>query len=516
MTSRNLLLILACAGGWFGFANPLVHIPPAVALFPASLFLLGRQSRTMLQAARFGWLAGTLTFCLCLYWIVFPVHNYGHLPWVLAVPCPILISMALGLYTGVFAIGAHFAAHSFSWPLQGLFCGLLWACLEFLRSILFTGFPWLTLSQALAPFPVWLQSASLVGAFGLSGLLVAISVWAVHTARFTWALALAATGVLALLLFGLTTLKQDSWKGDSDLQAAIVQGNIDQNRKWNPAYQNATLETYLQLSRKALQAGPLELLIWPETALPFYLQDNGPLQDKVLEFCKTNQVSLLTGAPAYSRRSPDNFAYFNRTYLIDDSGTIADHYDKAHLVPFGEYVPFRRFLPWIGTLVAQIADFTPGQSSAPLTQDSLALGVLICYEIIFPDLVQNRVEAGANLLINQSNDAWFGNSSAPEQHLHLAVLRAVEQRRTILRATNTGISAVIDPLGRIQKRTGLFVPATLVSESALTVTQRTLYSRHSQKLHLAFFLLTGLMIGYSLWTRKKASSHKPDNQTAQP
>ena len=516
MTSRNTLFILACAGGWFGFANPLVHLPLAVVLYPISLFLLGRQASTSIQAARLGWVAGTLTTCLCLYWIVYPVHNFGSLPWVLAIPCPILISMVLGLYTSVFAVGAHLASRSLSWPLVGLFCGLLWTCLEMLRSILFTGFPWLTLSQAFAPWPVALQAASLIGAFGLSGLVVTLSVWATHTPRSSWALASASAGVLALGLLGLGTLGQQGWKDNPGLEALIVQGNIDQNKKWDPVYQNATLETYLDLSRRSLQAASADLVIWPETALPFYVQDDSPLQEKVLQFCTEHEVALLTGAPAYSRPAPGELNYYNRTYLIADSGSMAGHYDKEHLVPFGEYVPFKRFFPWIGNLVAQIADFSPGQSTAPLTQDSLALGVLICYEIIFPNVVQDRVEAGANLLINQSNDAWFGDSSAPDQHLHLAVLRAVEQRRTILRATNTGISAIIDPSGRIRSRTRLFEPATLGPESVLTVQQRTLYSRHAQAIQVIFFALTGLMSVLILRTRAKPRPHKPQTPTAQP
>jgi len=495
MISTKALFLLACAGGWFGFANPLIQIPPAVLLFPASLFLLGRQALSGRQAAKHGWMAGTLTCCLCLYWIVFPVHNYGPLPWILAIPCPVLISMVIGLYTAAFSLGGFYVSKTLSWPLQGLFCGLLWTCLEIFRSILFTGFPWLTLSQALAPWPAAIQTASVVGAFGLSGVLTALTIWAVHIPRSRLALLAAGTGLLALAVHGLFNLDRDSLGSESGHQVAIVQGNIDQNRKWNPAYQNATLQTYLDLSRRTLESSSPGMFIWPETALPFYLQDQSPYTDQVLEFCERNDVFLLTGSPAYSRGGPGEFEYFNRSYLIDAQGAVADSYDKQHLVPFGEYVPFKRLLPWIGSLVPQLADFTPGQSAAPLRQDSLALGILICYEIIFPDLVRERVQAGANLLVNQSNDAWFGDSSAPEQHLHLAVLRAVEQRRTILRATNTGISAHIDPWGRIVSRTGLFVPATLTAESILTVDQRTVYSRHASKLRALFMLALAAMTG---------------------
>jgi apolipoprotein N-acyltransferase len=414
--------------------------------------------------------------------------------------------MVIGLYAGIFSLGAFHVSRTLSWPLQGLFCGLLWTCLEIFRSILLTGFPWLTLSQALAPWPAAIQAASLVGAFGLSGMLTALTIWAVHIPRSRPALFVAGAGMLSLAAFGLFTLDRDTLGSESELQVAIVQGNIDQNRKWNPAYQNATLQTYLDLSRRALQSGDPGMFIWPETALPFYLQDQSPYTEKVLEFCDRNDVFLLTGAPAYARRGPGDYDTFNRSYLVDADGKVADSYDKQHLVPFGEYVPLKRFFPWIGNLVAQIGDFTPGDSAAPLRQDSLALGVLICYEIIFPELVRERVEAGANLLVNQSNDAWFGDSSAPEQHLHLAVLRAVEQRRTILRATNTGISALIDPWGRIVSRTGLFVPATLTAESLLTVDRRTVYSRHASKLRALFMLALAAMIGMAWHARRSRQS----------
>ena len=187
-------------------------------------------------------------------------------------------------------------------------------------------------------------------------------------------------------------------------------------------------------------------------------------------------MPLLFGAPAYLR-SLGGHVLFNRAYLLAPSGQTAA-YDKEHLVPFGEYVPLGNLLTFIGKLVEGLGDFRPGQDGKPLLQGNLALGTLICYEAIFPELAQRRVAAGANVLVNISNDAWFGDSAAPRQHLDLALLRAVEQGRTLIRGTNTGISAVIDPRGRIMAQGGLFTALALPCPETPLVSETTWYHRH--------------------------------------
>ncbi len=238
---------------------------------------------------------------------------------------------------------------------------------------------------------------------------------------------------------------------------SVAQGNIDQSQKWDPAFQEETVRRYVDLSRSEASRNKPALIVWPETSMPFFLQERTPLSKQVRDLVQELAVPLIAGSPGYEPdQARSRYVYFNRAYLLKSSGNIAGIYEKEHLVPFGEYVPLAPLFPFLARLVEGIGDFLPGQRVSPLTSGDLALGVLICYEAIFPELAQKRVREGATVLVNISNDAWYGRSSAALQHLHLSLLRAVEQDRYLVRATNTGISAIVDPRGRVLARTGLF------------------------------------------------------------
>lgn len=468
-------VLLAGLGAWLGFANPVLHLPPLILLFPGSLAWIGLNAATPRQALRFGWLAGLAAFAGSLYWIALPVHDFGPLPWVLAAPCPILLAMVLALYPALFSLGLRLAGRDLPWPLLALFAAGLWGGLEHLRGVALTGFPWLVLPSALSPWPWAIQGATLVGANGLAGLLAAAAVLALRGQGLS-APRLAAAGLLALLAgFGL-------WRVDippasvGQARVALIQGNVEQDHKWDPAWQAETLRRYTELSAQEARAGA-DLLIWPETAMPFFFQDPTPLSLSVRDRVKEMGAALLAGSPAYTRGlGQRDYVLHNRAFLTDAAGITLGHYDKEHLVPFGEYVPLPGLLGFLPKLVQGIGEFAPGSDQPALAWGNLALGVLICYETIFPELAQDRVEHGANLLVNISNDAWFGRSSAPVQHLHLSVLRAVEQNRWIARATNTGISALIDPRGRILERTGLFATTSLAGRVDL-VAETTFFHR---------------------------------------
>ncbi|MFO7876682.1 MAG: apolipoprotein N-acyltransferase, partial [Desulfovermiculus sp.] len=196
----------------------------------------------------------------------------------------------------------------------------------------------------------------------------------------------------------------------------------------------------------------------------------------------------------------------NQAYLLDSSGAIQDVYGKQHLVPFGEYIPFGRYLPFVHKLVHGVGDFRPGDESSPLVHADLAMGGLICYEVIFSGQVQQRVKDGANILVNLSNDAWFGRSSGAWQHLNQAVLRTIEQGRYMLRATNTGISALIDSKGRILNRSEWFEPHILYVDPLYLVQKQTFYSKHFQAIRAGFFLiLTGLFLLAAKHSKKKTN-----------
>ena len=451
-------------GLFLGFPNPFVHLPALALAYPAALAFLGESAPNPVSALRRGWLTGLAGASAALYWLAIPVHEVGGLPWVLAVPCVLAIGAYVGLYGGFFAVFAHRLR---VYPALARCCALAlcWFFLEELRGFLFTGFPWLTLAAAFAPWPPVIQSAALFGAYGLGGILAGTAcllAWGLHRKHCLYSGLLLA---LALPLGGLLRLESlpgpDAPAPPQAVHLALVQGNIDQNQKWLPVYQRATMAHYLQLSGQAAAERRLDLIVWPETAMPFFFQNQQDYASLIRGFANTYAVPLLLGAPAHDGGPTDRRRVFNRAFLIGSEGQDLGFYDKKHLVPFGEYLPPWLDHPALAVLLQGVGNFAPGVSELPLQLKELALGMLICYETIFPEIAQARVGAGARLLLNISNDAWFGLTSAPEQHLQLSVLRAVEQGRWLVRGTNTGFSAFVDPAGRIRARSSLMRTETL-------------------------------------------------------
>jgi apolipoprotein N-acyltransferase len=293
---------------------------------------------------------------------------------------------------------------------------------------------------------------------------------------------------------------RDAPRGDAVITAGLAQGDIDQSLKWDASYQRSTVRRYIELSEKLAGEAKLDLLVWPETAMPFYLQEPGSLSTLARGLAADIKTPVLTGAPGLLRTEPNDYVLFNRAYLIGPKGRLLASYDKRHLVPFGEYVPFQEILP-LDKLVAGIGDFQAGKTGAPLVCGPMSLGVLICYEAIFPELAQDLVERGANLLVNISNDAWFGDSSAPWQHLSHAVLRTVEQGRAMVRSTNTGVSVLIGPHGRILKRAPQFEAAILTGQLPLS-NRKTIYHRIRSVERPLVFALALLFIGVSFFGKR--------------
>jgi len=501
---------LAVLGAWLGFANPLYRLPVLVLLFPAGLAAAAVRAPSFKSALKAGWLIGGLAACGSLYWTALPIHDYGGLAWALALPVPVLVGMVLGLYTMVLAGLTRFGADRLSPWLFGPFYALAWACLEMARGTLLTGFPWLTLAGAFSPWPATIQGAAFIGAYGLSGLLAGLAGWIAVCGPVSRQGLVAVLVAVGLFFLGNSRLDEPIAK-DGTIHATIVQGNVDQSRKWDPESQRDTVEKYIALSRQAIKDAPTDLLVWPETTMPFYFQDHGPLSTMLIDFAAASKVPVVFGAPAYERR-PEGPVLFNRAYLLMPSGRES-YYDKEHLVPFGEYVPFGKYLPFIHKLVEGVGDFRPGHAEKPLGEGNLALGMLICYEAIFPELAQQRVTAGANILVNISNDSWFGDSAAPRQHLDVALLRAVEQGRAIIRGTNSGISAVIDPRGRIMAQGGLFTTLTLPCPEVPIVSETTWFHRHFQLLTFAVpgaFLALCLI---ALFSRNRRDAVSPRGKT---
>ncbi|MBI9110450.1 apolipoprotein N-acyltransferase [Maridesulfovibrio ferrireducens] len=487
-----ILIATICAG--IGYANPAVHFPAAALGFPLALGLVAFSARSPREALKRGWIVGSFACLACLYWLAYPVGVYGGISWFLAIPCPILMAMAVGGYYGLYTFILNIAARKLHPFMLCIFSGLLWTTMEFAQGYFFTGFPWMTLSSAFSFWPESIQGAAFVGAYGLSGLLASIT-----TGLLTWKSSNLAkiwsVGILtAIVLLGVLRTQPETFstlRSIGNATIGVVQGNIDQGSKWDSKYQIATLDKYIKLSKNF--AVKPDLIVWPETAMPFQIQDPSDMRATLLNFSKDSGTPLLTGAPGYVLHPQSkSYSLYNRALLLDPHKTTLDWYEKSHLVPFGEYVPLKEYLP-IDKLVQGIGDFIPGKDASPLQSGNLAMGILICYEGIFPELAQERVEKGANLLINISNDAWYGKTSAPFQHLGLVSLRAVEQGRYLIRGTNTGISACIDPLGKVSDSTGLFVDAAILTTPEL-MTGMTFFSSNYELMTYGPLFLTLLFV----------------------
>ncbi|WP_319543926.1 apolipoprotein N-acyltransferase [uncultured Pseudodesulfovibrio sp.] len=470
------LVLIATVGAWIGFANPVFHFPLAALAFPLGLTWIGLRATSWEKALKYGWLAGTLAATGCYYWMVIPVQIYGGLPWFIALPCPILLAAFMGIYFGLFSLGLYHAGKQIDGIPLCLLAGFSWATMEMLMGTLFSGFPWINLSSAFASWPFAIQGASVFGAYGLSGVFAMLAVALLLYSTYKSTLWFAVGLTVSLAVFGfyrVTTFET----GSANFSVSLIQGNVDQGKKWVPAYQAETVKKYSGLTLEAMRTHKPVLAIWPETAMPFYLQNMTPLRKGVEILAREANVNIITGSPAYhvTDMKKNSYVLYNRAWLMDATGRTIQHYDKEHLVPFGEYMPFEEWVPF-EKLVQAAGNFLPGSDNQPLKVNGVALGVLICYEAIFPELAQAQVERGANILVNISNDAWFGDTSAPQQHLNLSIMRSVEQGRWLARSTNTGVSAFIDPVGRIAAM-GTQFEAESLSLSIAPLNETTLYHR---------------------------------------
>jgi apolipoprotein N-acyltransferase len=257
------------------------------------------------------------------------------------------------------------------------------------------------------------------------------------------------------------------------ITVGLIQGNVAQDEKWDRERASGILQTYVGLSRKAAAQGA-RFIVWPESALPFFFQDDPVAGDAVRRLAFDTRTTILFGSDQIERGTPPR--YYNAAFLMDPDGTIAAVYRKMHLVPYGEYVPMKRLLFFAAPLVQAVSDFSEGDRVVMLPVAGHVASTAICYEVVYPNLARDAVRSGSQLLTTITNDAWFGRSSAAWQHFEMASLRAIEQGRYLVRAANTGISGIVDPYGRVLERSRLFEDAVLVGEVRF-LTGRTVYGR---------------------------------------
>lgn len=463
------------------------------------------------RALSVGWIAGLIAFVGIVWWVVTAMHIYGKMPLLPSYAVMLLLAGYLGLFVGLYAAGvAKLQAASRPWLI--LAAPSLWVTLELLRTHLLTGFPWELLGYSQYRVLTVIQIADATAVYGVSFLIVMVNIALSELlrhflsraagaspamsplSRLPWKPLLATALAVGLtLLYGHTRLgDEQATPADRTVNIRLVQANIDQAHKWDAAYRRETLDRYDRLTTDG-GAGS-DLIIWPEAATPFLFEQETPYREEVHRLVRSQGIPLLFGSPALRSYSTGKPYLLNSAYLLTGDGRIAGRYDKQHLVPFGEYIPLKSsLLFFLDKLVEGIGDFEAGPEPTILTipakpappvasgPSSSAVGarfgVVICYEVIFPDLVRRFADRGADFMVTITNDAWFGWSAAPAQHFSMAVLRAVENRTAFARAANTGISGFIDRDGRILEASPIF------EERALTGRLRagnhpTFYSKY--------------------------------------
>ncbi len=436
-----------------------------------------------------GFVFGFFHFLVGLYWIDIVLEKYGGLPVWLSIPVLILLCGYLAFYGLAFAVGIKVFHKNIipSW----LILPSLWVVLEWIRGKLITGFPWNLLAYSQTDLKWLRQVADITGAYGVSWMIVltnALIARALIKKRDFSGWIVLLMFMIASWWYGNSVLSSNILCKESGFKVAIVQGNIDQAQKWDEAFRDMTIQTYANLSFDAVRSGNVDLVVWPESAMPFVYGFIPDLTMRVDGIIDQLEVPVLFGTIGMTGMTKDA-RFLNKAYLVEPGGSISGDYAKEHLVPFGEYVPLQKILFFVHKLVPTAGDFVPGRSSGVISWRGESIGMLICYEVIFPELARKRVLNGATLFVNISNDAWFGKSSAPYQHLESARWRAIETKRAIVRATNTGVSAFIDPFGDISSSLGLFKAGTLV-DSVKTCTGKTFYVRYGD----VFVLLCALII----------------------
>ena len=447
------------------------------------------------RAAWVAGLAGWLAHALLFHWIAIAVVRYGNAPW----PAGLFAAGALGLYPALFlaAFGGLAARLAGRGPLPPFAGAALWTALEYARSFALTGFPWALLGYTQHENAALLGLAPATGVYGLS---FAVSLGGFGLAAgIRCGLRRAAPAFLGVALAhapGVLALAQDPAEPPGGVRVAVLQGNIDQGRKWSPELVERTLTIYRDLTLRAVDAGA-QLVVWPETAVPGAPEADPELHDWLRGLARESGVVLAVGAIG-ATSAADTPLWHDSGFLFTPDGAAPLRYDKSHLVPFGEYLPLRSLLGGaLSALARGIApvDLTPGPAPRALRLSLgdgavLTVGTPICYELLFPDLVRRFVAAGGEMLLAMTNDAWYGRTGAPYQFLAMTALRSAETGVWTARAANTGVSALIDPRGRVREQMPLMERGFLIADLGRgpVGADATWYVRHGDRFAQACWL----------------------------
>jgi apolipoprotein N-acyltransferase len=432
---------------------------------------------------------GAVYFSATLYWLIDTMTTFGGMPVALATFAAALLVAYLALFPAAFAVVLARVYRAMGIRAL-LLAPAMWVTTELGRQYVWDGFPWALLGYSQVTVLPVAQLAAIFGVYGLSALLALTSTAAawlvVDRAKGRWIPAACATLIVAgCVLWGHARLSASVLLARGQpVRVAVLQGNVAQDEKWNPALAEVITERYIAMTRQALAQGAT-FVLWPESSIPFYFAEDIVHGAAIRRLATEGKATLLIGSDerepiALAKSAPssarERYLYYNAAFAVQPDGSVGAIYRKMHLVPFGEYVPFQRLLFFVGPIVEQLSPFTAGAEPVLLPVGGHMASTAICYEVIYANLIRRFVTGGSELLTTITNDAWYGRSSAPYQHWDQAAMRAIEEGRYLARSANTGISGFVDPYGRAMTKTSLFEPVVAVQDVRF-LTDRTVYSR---------------------------------------
>ncbi len=467
-----------------------------VATVPLLVALAGADSTR--HGFRLGYVTGAVASLGLVYWTSLVVVQYGGLSEPLGIAVMVLLCLALALFPSLF--GALVARWVLAFgPRALLLAPVAWVATEILRAHTLFNFSWCLLGYSQQPFLPAIQIARVTAVYGVSFLLLAVASALAHglvAGRRAAARPLLLTALLVAAVLGEGLLRlRHPIQESGRVKVGLVQASIPQDDKWDPDKARENMAAHVELTRKAASQGA-RFVVWPESSLPFLFDHNPSVAAQMSALARELGVSLLFGNDDRQWDDAGHDRIWVGAKMLDPQGRLVLRYHKMRLVPFGEYVPMESVLTLGGRfsarLVQAVGQFTPGTEYATGPVGEGTVSAFICYEAIFPDLVRNFAHRGAGLLVNITNDAWYGRTSAPHQHFAMVAFRAVENGRFLVRAANTGITGVIDPFGRVLDRTPLFERTVLVREVPFLL-EETFYTRHGDVFAWACLALAGVL-----------------------
>ncbi len=478
-----------------------------VALVP---FLISISRLRPTRAFFAGLLWGSAAIEAIAYWVPGGLIFYYQQPWWFGASFFVIGSIILwGLHYAAVAAVVSWTARKTDGVAWVLVVAVAWVACELARARLVTGEPWMLLGYTQVPHVTLIQAADLGGVYLVSFVVVltnasvaaALRSDATYRARVR---PLAAAVAVLAVVYGYGRYRLLTPLPDRpSVPVAVVQGNLELGSQWRQEFYREGLDRYLEMSRKVIDRLHPRILIWPESSITFFLVEQHELRTEIGRLLQTTDTELLLGAPHIEGDEP-TARYYNSAFHVTSDGQIAGRYDKAHLLPFAEYFPLR-FIELLRRNFERVRTFTPGSGDVLLETRLGRTAVVICFEALFPELVRTRMARGADVLVNLSNDAWLGKDAGPAQHAAMVVLRAVENRTWVVRATTTGVSAVVDPYGRIRARADTSIATTLIAD-VVPMRIDTVYKRFGDVFAFACIGATVAAIAVLGTRRQKAQS----------